>query len=107
PLLPHDAISQPADFRFRDSWPGENRRRHVSVPAADSVEESPRRPSGDRHYGDETSLSRTRWSAGGRSEAASAVTRDTTPSRTGVMIRSCLARITTSQSGSNFFQPAA
>jgi hypothetical protein len=36
-----------------------------------------------------------------------AVTLERTPSRSGVTIRSCLARITTSQSGSNFFQPAA
>ena len=36
-----------------------------------------------------------------------AVTLERMPSRSGVMIGSCLARITTSHSGSNFFQPAA
>src|SRR5262249_9899069 len=38
---------------------------------------------------------------------SAAVTFESTPSRSGVMSRSCLARITTSHSGSNFFQPAA
>ncbi len=36
-----------------------------------------------------------------------AVTFDSTPSRSGVIGRSCLARMTMSHSGSNFFQPAA
>ena len=39
--------------------------------------------------------------------ACLAVIRDSTPSSKGVMIRSCRARITRSQSGSNFFQPVA
>ena len=32
---------------------------------------------------------------------------DSTPSSIGVIARSCLARMTKSQRGSNFFQPAA
>jgi hypothetical protein len=41
------------------------------------------------------------------SPESSADTFDSTPSSSGVMIRSCRARMTASQSGSNFFQPAA
>ena len=39
--------------------------------------------------------------------AAFAVTLERTPSRSGVMVRSCFARITRSHNGSNFFQPVA
>ena len=52
-----------------------------------------------------------RFAASGASEASGPgrdrVTFDSTPSRTGVITPSCRARMTASQSGSNFFHPAA